>query len=762
VQHAQALLENKEQGVAGRGDGRGVVALQGRLGEFEEPVADLVPDELVHGLRGEIEAVGGELRLHLAQQLLQAVEDPALGVRRRRGQARGAEALGVHQHEARGVPQLVAEVLVTLAAGEVELDVAAVRGQRGEGEAQGIGAEGRDALGELLARGFLDLRRIGRLHQAAGALGNERLDADTVDEIDRIEHIALRLRHLLAVLVADEAGDVDVLEGHRAGEVPGHHDHPGDPEEEDVEAGDQHRRRQVAVESALCHRLRVRPAHRRVRPDRRAEPGLQHIAVLAQGDLRAEPVCGAHLGLVAADVDLSGLVVPRRDAVAPPELSADAPVLDVLQPVPVGVDPVLGYEAHAARRDGLEAPLREFVHPHEPLVREVGLDDLPGAVAARDHQFVRLGFDQQAEGFQLREYPLTRLEAVEADEALGRCIVEVRGVGEQVDHRQAVALADRVIVEVVRRRDLDHPGAEGAVDVVVGDDRDRAVAERQVHLPADEVGVARVLGVDHHRDVAQHRLRAGGGDHQVIARFAQGLVAVGVHLDMLVGGIHQRVADRPQLAAFLLAHDFEVGDRGLQHRVPVDQLLAAVDEPLLVQLHESLDDGLGRHRVHGEDAARPVARAAQAAHLALDGVAGFPLPRPDLLDELLAAESVAGLALAGQMEIPRDHHLGGDAGMVGAELPERVEAAHAVVADERVHQRVLEGVAHVQRAGDVRRRQQDTVGGLRGITGGFEEAGGLPVGVPFRFEGAGLEALVHAARDRRFGPVKRSKKGRQA
>ena len=88
------------------------------------------------------------------------------------------------------------------------------------------------------------------------------------------------------------------------------------------------------------------------------------------------------------------------------------------------------------------------------------------------------------------------------------------------------------------------------------------------------------------------------------------------------------------------------------------------------------------------------------------------LPLPDALDERFAAEVVAMFALG--VELALDHHLRGDAGVVGARLPQRVVAAHAVLARERVHERVLERVAHVQRAGDVRRRQHDAVGlGLR-------------------------------------------------
>ena len=49
-----------------------------------------------------------------------------------------------------------------------------------------------------------------RLHEAAGALGDQVVERDAIDDIERVDDVALGLRHLLAVLVADEAGDVDV------------------------------------------------------------------------------------------------------------------------------------------------------------------------------------------------------------------------------------------------------------------------------------------------------------------------------------------------------------------------------------------------------------------------------------------------------------------------------------------------------------------------------------------------------------------------
>ncbi len=156
-------------------------------------------------------------------------------------------ALGVHQHEAGGVPQLVAEVAVALAAAEVEVDIAAERRQRSEGEAQRIGAEGRDAGRVFLARGLVDFRRIFRVHQTGGAFGGQVINRNTVDQVDRVQRIALRLRHLLAAAVAHEPMHIDGLKRYFPGKMRGHHDHARHPEEDDVEAGHQHRGRQEGL-----------------------------------------------------------------------------------------------------------------------------------------------------------------------------------------------------------------------------------------------------------------------------------------------------------------------------------------------------------------------------------------------------------------------------------------------------------------------------------------------------------------------------------
>ncbi len=162
------------------------------------------------------------------------------------------------------------------------------------------------------------------------------------------------------------------------------------------------------------------------------------------------------------------------------------------------------------------------------------------------------------------------------------------------------------------------------------------------------------------------------------------------------------------MALGLDLHHFEIGDRGQQLGVPVDQPLVLVDEPFAIKLHEDFQHRARQPLVHGEALARPVAGGAQPLELVDDGAADFRLPFPHPLEERLAPH-LAAAGLLPLHQLPLDHHLRGDAGMVGARLPEHVLAAHALEPAQHVLQRVVERMAHMQRAGDVGRRNDDRV-----------------------------------------------------
>ena len=360
------------------------------------------------------------------------------------------------------------------------------------------------------------------------------------------------------------------------------------------------------------------------------------------------------------------------------------------------------------------------------MVGEVGLDDHAAAVAVGAFQGVRFYFFQQPGAVEVGDDFVARDPAVKAAIGGGDVVVQGGVRVHQVDDFHHVSLADGVVVKVVRGGDFHAAGAEVHFDVFISDDGDNALSQRHVHHFAEQVAVAFVIRMHGKRTVSKDGFRAGGGDVHILP------------VQPLSGD--EGVTHVVHEAAFFAVLDFKVGNGGFQHRVPVHQALAAIDEAVFVQADEE-----GAHRarevvVHGEALARPVKRGAEAAQLLHDLSAGLRLPFPDFGGERLAAEVMPRLALRVQLAL--DHHLCGNAGVVAARLPQGAATVHALVADERIHDGVLEGMPHVQRAGNVRRRNHDGVGFA--AARGREMPARFPDFVPFVFDFYGLVAGRHA------------------
>ena len=378
VHQAQGRFQHAQQRAAGGALLCRCAGLQGDFGQLNVPVAVAVPNELVQMLCDQIEAVLGEEFVDFGFDALQFVDDPAihrrvvevaaaeifkvglidefadLGVDRlifsrldvdvwrvctaRRFGYAAVLAFAVHEYESGRVPQLVAEVAVAFTALGVEINAAALRRERGEGEAQGVGAVGRNTVREFFFGGFAYLRCGFRAAQTGGAFVQQRRQLNAVDQVHRIEDIALGFGHFFAFRVADQTVHINGFERDFAGEVFGHHDHARDPEENDVVAGHEYGGGQ---EMAQVWRF-FRPAERGEWHERRGEPCVEHVVFATQcaGVTRGFGLC-LRIGFGACDEDFALLAVPRRNLMAPPQLARDAPILDVFQPVVVGAVPVL-------------------------------------------------------------------------------------------------------------------------------------------------------------------------------------------------------------------------------------------------------------------------------------------------------------------------------------------------------------------------------------------------------------------------------------
>ena len=202
--------------------------------------------------------------------------------------------------------------------------------------------------------------------------------------------------------------------------------------------------------------------------------------------------------------------------------------------------------------------------------------------------------------------------------------------------------------------------------------------------------VAFVLGVDGNGRITRDGFGARGGDFYKLAWMAD-----------------HGVAEVPEKAVVRLMFAFVIGQRGSATRAPVDNVVATVDEVFLVEPAEDLGDGVAETLVHGKAFMFPIATTAEFAELVDDGAAVEFAPFPDAFDERVATEVAARFAFLLQRFF--DDVLGGDAGMVGSRNPQDVASLHASPTHKNILHGVVERVAHVQDAGNVGWRNDDTV-----------------------------------------------------
>ena len=136
------------------------------------------------------------------------------------------------------------------------------------------------------------------------------------------------------------------------------------------------------------------------------------------------------------------------------------------------------------------------------------------------------------------------------------------------------------------------------------------------------------------------------------------------------------------MALLLFILHLGVGDGGFTGRAPVDNALAPVNKPFVVEVYKNFFDRRGTALVHGKALSRPVAGCAQLFELFDDAAAVDFLPLPGPFHKSVVTDILFGNALF--LHGRHDFRLGGDSSVVGAGEPESGVALHPSPANEDV------------------------------------------------------------------------------
>ena len=471
-------------------------AVQPRLDQFNIPVADLAPDEIIHGTAGFAQFKLIQQRGHIRSHILHAGKDPLIRQFVRRPFRVGLIAFQIHQREAGSVPDFIGKVTGGFQTAPVETHVVAGRIAGDQHEAQGIAA--------IL-----------------------------FDHLQRIDTVAQGFAHLTALLIPHQAVNEHPVKGNVLHKFHAHDQHAGHPEEDDIVAGHQYAGG-IELFQDICL---FRPAHDGERPQGRTEPGIQGIFILMHMTAALRAFIQVRAG---RDFRAAVVTVPDRDTVSPPDLAADAPVVHVFHPAQIVLGKTFRHELGAAVFYAVRGSLQQRLHLHEPLGGNQGFNGFAAALAVTYGVRAVFYFHQQPQFVQIFYDILTAFIpflSFIASRLFGHNTVFI----DDNDGFQVLPQAHLIVVGVMGRGDLHRAGTEFRINIVIGDNGNYPVHDRQQDFFAYQLAVPLIFRIYSHRRIAGDGLRTGGGNGQVFPFMTD-----------------DRIFDIPQMARVVLVLYFDI------------------------------------------------------------------------------------------------------------------------------------------------------------------------------------------------------------
>ncbi len=246
------------------------------------------------------------------------------------------------------------------------------------------------------------------------------------------------------------------------------------------------------------------------------------------------------------------LAIPHRDSVPPPQLPADAPVLDVIHPTQENFREAIRHKCNLSLAHRFRCHCGQAIHVHKPLRRHQRFHDLPTPLRPGNIHQVRLFLQHQACLCHIFPDGFAGFETLHTGVFAG-IFVQCRIFVHNVDQSQVVALTNFIVMRVMPRGYLERASAKVLGHILVCHHRDFPAQDWDNHFFTHKPRIAFILRVHCHGCITRNGFRTGGCNRDVIP-----------------ATIRQNVFEVVELALFLGIFHFQVRDSRLQAGRPVD------------------------------------------------------------------------------------------------------------------------------------------------------------------------------------------------
>ena len=248
----------------------------------------------------------------------------------------------------------------------------------------------------------------------------------------------------------------------------------------------------------------------------------------------------------------------------PPDLARNAPVLDVLHPVAVGINPLLGMKLNLAIIDHLQGWLRKRFHLDEPLLGEIGFNNHICPLGVTNIVLILLNTHKIAKLFQILENFVASIKSVHT--AITKIISHPAIFTDNGENREIVSPGNLIVVGIMRRSNFQRSGSELNVNIIISNNGNMASCNRNNGMSSNQMTIPWIVGVNGNSNVCQNRFRPDGRNGDIFSWM----------VDQCILYIDQLVATR------LHDHLF-IGERSLRHRAPVDNTGAPIDQSITIE-----------------------------------------------------------------------------------------------------------------------------------------------------------------------------------